>query len=237
MQHHVFNFVTLETTIAFIVQEFIIRIFTPVPYTMSFLRPMSMLRSAALRPAALSATPRVSTQVRFATSDYGSGKGNPAGEKPQKQGENPSENVEHPGPAPPKVAQGKSSSSPNKDSNAGQNENPKPTSSSPTPPTGKREFSTSARQLKESKEPAVEQAKQNEPSKSEVKGAQPKILNANPPSGGEESQEVKEHNEDMKKRAEQAHEQVSNEDAEKDKVPASFWKGEGGRSGSEGVRG
>lgn len=192
---------------------------------MSFLRPMTMLRSAALRPAVLSAAPRARLQVRFATSDYGSGDGNPAGEQPQKQGENLSENVEHPGPPPPKVAQGQSSSSPNKDSNAGQNEGPKPTSSSPTPPTGKREFSTSARQLKESKEPAVQQGKQNEPSKNEVKGAKPKILNASPPSGSEESQEVKEHNEDMKNRAEKAHEQVSNEDADKDKVPASFWKG------------
>lgn len=164
-------------------------------------------------------------QLRFGSSDYGSGTGNPVGEKPQKQGENPSENVEHPGPAPPKVAQGQSSSSPNKDSNAGQNEKPKPTSSSPTPPTGKREFSTSARRLKESKEPAVEQAYQNKPSKNEVKGAKPKILNENPPSGDQESQDVKEHNEDMKNRAEQAHEQVSNEDADKDKVPASFWKG------------
>lgn len=191
---------------------------------MSFLRPLSMLRSAAARPAVLSAR-KAHGQVRFATSDYGSGKGNPAGEKPQQQGENPSENVEHPGPPPPKVAQGQSSSSPNKDSNVGQNDKTKPTSSSPVPPTGKREFSTSAYQLKESKEPAVEQAKQNQPSKSEVKGAKPKILNANPPSGSEQSQEVKEHNEDMKRRAEQAHEQVSNEDAEKDKVPASFWKG------------
>jgi hypothetical protein len=192
---------------------------------MSFLRPMSMLRSAALRPAALSAAPRARMQVRFATQDYGSGEGNPAGEKPEKQGANPSENIEHPGPPPPKVAQGKSSSSPDKDSNSGQNEKPKPTSSSPTPPSGKREFSTSARQLKEQKEPAVEQAKQNEPSKSEVKGAKPKILNENPPKGDEQSDDVKSHNKDMENRAEQAYEQVSNEDAEKDKVPDSFWKG------------
>ncbi|KAL6711201.1 hypothetical protein ACN47E_005732 [Coniothyrium glycines] len=204
---------------------------------MNFIRPMSMLRSAALRPAVFSAAPRARMQARFATQDYGSGDGNPVGEKPQQQGENPSENIEHPGPPPPKVAQGQSSSSPNKDSNAGQNEKPKPTSSSPTPPTGKREFSTFARRLKEVKEPAVEQAQKNKPSKNEVKGAQPKILNANPPSPEEESQEVKQHNEDMKHRAEQAHEQVSNEDAEKDKVPRSFWKGEGGRGGSEGVRG
>ncbi|KAI4656056.1 hypothetical protein J4E93_000772 [Alternaria ventricosa] len=206
---------------------------------MSFLRPMSMLRSAALRPAALSAAPRARVQVRFATSDYGSGKGNPAGEKPEKQGANPSENLEHPGPAPPKVAQGKSSSSPNKDSNASQNDSPKPTSESPAPKSssGKREFSTSARQMTDNKEPAVKQGQDNKPSPNEVKGAKPKILNENPPASEEQSEDVKQHNKDMDNRAEQAHEKVSNEEAEKDKVPGGFWKGEGGRSGSEGVRG
>jgi hypothetical protein len=71
----------------------------------------------ALRPA-LSTIPRARPQVRFATQDYGSGAGNPAGEKPEKQGANPSESLEHPGPAPPKVAKGQSSSSPNEDSSS-----------------------------------------------------------------------------------------------------------------------
>ena len=191
---------------------------------------MSMLRSAALRPAALSAAPRTHFQVRFATQDYGSGKGNPAGETPEKQGPNLSENLEHPGPPPPKVAQGKSSSSPDSDSNANQNEAPKPTSESPASSSnksssGKREFSTSARQMKENKEPAVQQGQQNKPSPSEIKGAQPKILNEKPPSAEEESEEVKEHNKDMSNREEQAHESVDNKDAEKDKVPSGYWKG------------
>jgi hypothetical protein len=82
---------------------------------MSFLtRPASALRSAALRPA-LSSIPRARPQVRFATQDYGSGDGNPAGEKPAQQGKNRSEHLEHPGPPPPKVAEGQSSSSPNND--------------------------------------------------------------------------------------------------------------------------
>ncbi|KAF2852146.1 hypothetical protein T440DRAFT_420855 [Plenodomus tracheiphilus IPT5] len=170
---------------------------------LTFLRPVSLLRSAALRPAALSAAPRARVQVRFATSDYGSGDGNPAGEKPAKQGQNPSENLEHPGPAPPKVAQGKSSSSPNSD-NGGSNSNPRSDSSTSNAKTGssstKREFSTSARQ-NASKEPAVEQGKQNQPSSSEVKGAQPKILNENPPKSSEQSEEV------------------SNADAKNDKIP------------------
>lgn len=36
---------------------------------------------------------------------------------------------------------------------------------------------------------------------------------------------MKQHNKEMDQRAEKAHEQVSNEDAEKDKVPKSFWAG------------
>lgn len=177
---------------------------------------MSMLRAAALRPAA----PLSRMQVRFATQDYGSGAGNPAGEKPEKQGQNPSENIEHPGPPPPKVAQGQSSSSPNKD--GGSNSQPKADSSTSNAKTGsssgKREFSTSARRFA-SKEPAVAQGKQNAPSKSEVKGAQPKILNENPPKAEDESGDVKQHNKEVKQRAEKPAGQVSNEDAGKDKVP------------------
>merc|ERR1712137_862229 len=83
--------------------------------TMPFLRPACLLRSAA-RPTAVRPAFFARTQVRFATQDYGSGDGNPAGEKPQQQGPNPSEGIEHPGPPPPKVARGQSSSSPNDDS-------------------------------------------------------------------------------------------------------------------------
>jgi hypothetical protein len=88
---------------------------------MSFLtRPASALRSAALRPA-LSSIPRARAQVRFATQGYGSGDGNPAGEKPAEQGKNRSEHLEHPGPPPPKVAKGQSSSSPNNDDSKSSN--------------------------------------------------------------------------------------------------------------------
>ncbi|KAF1842147.1 uncharacterized protein K460DRAFT_370143 [Cucurbitaria berberidis CBS 394.84] len=197
---------------------------------MSFLRPMSMLRSAALRPAALSAAPRARLQLRFATGDYGSGDGNPAGEKPKEQGKNLSENLEHPGPPPPKVAEGKSSSSPNDDktstNKAPQTSSSSSTSSSKGSSSGKREFSTSTRRWADSKEPAVKQGQQNKPSPNEVKGAQPKILNENPPASEDESEDVKKHNEEMDSRAEQAHEKVSNEDAAKDKVSDKFWKGE-----------
>lgn len=192
---------------------------------------MSMLRSVALRPAALSAAPRARVQVRFGTSDYGSGEGNPAGEKPEKQGQNASENLEHPGPPPPKVAEGKSSSSPNEERSSSSNNatqsSPSSSSSSSSKgsPCGKREFSTSARRWADSKEPAVKQGQQNKPSAGEVKDAKPKILKENPPTKENESEDVKQHNEEMDNRAEQAHEKVANEDAGKDKVPDGFWKG------------
>jgi hypothetical protein len=163
---------------------------------MSFLtRPASLLRSAAIRPA-LSAAPRARQQVRFATQDYGSGAGNPAGEKPEKQGQNPSENLEHPGPPPPKVAKGQSSSSPNNDdSSAKQSQSQSPSQSS------------------------------SSGSKSGNKGAQPKILNENPPTEEEQNEDVKRHNKEMEQRTERAHEQASNEDAKNDKVPKKFWAG------------
>jgi hypothetical protein len=172
---------------------------SPNIYIMSFMRPVSLLRSAALRPATRVAS-IARPQVRFATQDYGSGDGNPAGEKPQQQGASNSESLEHPGPPPPKVARGKSSSSPNEDSG----------SSSTSSSSGKQSQSNDG-------------ASKSGDGQS-VKGARPKILNENPPAT--ESADVKQHNEEMKHRAEKAHEQVSNEDAEQDKVPKSFWAGE-----------
>lgn len=197
---------------------------------MSFLRPTSMLRSAVLRPAARSGAPRVLFQARFASQDYGSGDGNPVGEKPQQQGKNPSENIEHPGPPPPKVAQGQSSSSPDEDKSSSTNNSTQhdaqssSSSNKNSPPSGKREFSTSTRRLSK-EEPTKSQAQQNKPKPDEVKGAEPKILNENPPSGEEQNEDVKKHNKEMGNRAEQAHAKVSNEDAEKDKVSDKYWKG------------
>ena len=72
---------------------------------MSALR--TSLRSTLLR--SFLTTPRTSLPIasqRFATQDYGSGTGDPVGDNPQQQGENPSADLEHPGPPPPKVGQG-----------------------------------------------------------------------------------------------------------------------------------
>lgn len=169
---------------------------------------MSFLRRAAvpgtmLRPV-LSTAPRARIQARYASQDYGSGAGNPAGEQPQKQGKNPSEELEHPGPPPPKVAQGKSPS-PNEQSGS------KPSSGS-----GSKSGSTS-------KQDGLSRGS------SSKKGApQPKILNEDPPD--EKGEGVKEHNEEMDRRAEKAHERVTNTDAKKDKVNPKFWSGRSPRS-------
>ncbi|KAF2660459.1 hypothetical protein K491DRAFT_58457 [Lophiostoma macrostomum CBS 122681] len=166
---------------------------------MSFLRSSAIFRPTALRPV-FSAAPRARVQARFASQDYGSGEGDPVGEKPQQQGKNPSEHLEHPGPPPPKVGQNKSSS----------------------PNEGSGGESKSQSSSSESKGSSVE----SEPTKKDVagvKGAQPKILNENPPDEHDES--VKQHNREMDNRAEKAFEQVSNEDAKKDKAPPGFWSG------------
>ena len=151
---------------------------------MSFLtRPASLLRSAAIRPV-LSVVPRARQQVRFATQDYGSGAGNPAGEKPEKQGQNPSEHLEHPGPPPPKVAKGQSSSSPNNDDSAANQ-------------------SQSQSQL--------QSQSSSSGSESGKKGAQPKILNEKPPTEEKQNEDVRRHNEEMEKRTDRAHEQAAKE--------------------------
>ncbi|KAF2872003.1 hypothetical protein BDV95DRAFT_493130 [Massariosphaeria phaeospora] len=161
---------------------------------MSFLRTTTMFRASVLRPA-LSAAPRARMQVRHSTQDYGSGKGNPAGENPKDQGDRGpvSAEMEHPGPSPPKVAQNNKSSSEssvNKSSDS---------------------------QAKSSSEGAGGKSGNSK------KGAQPKILSDNPPDENHES--VRQHNEEFAKRPDRANAQVSNKDAEKDKAPAGYWGG------------
>ncbi|KAF2084965.1 hypothetical protein K490DRAFT_47825 [Saccharata proteae CBS 121410] len=129
----------------------------------------------------------------FASGDYGSGKGDPVGENPQDQGPSKSSDLEHPGPPPPSAGQG-TGTTPTKGTADGHN-----TGSSKSEGSGHGNKSQ------------------------QVKGAQPKILNANPPK--EESEEVAQHNREMEQRAERADTKISNEDAEKDKVPKGFWSG------------
>lgn len=67
--------------------------------------------------------------------------------------------------------------------------------------------------------------KQSSNNESVSSGAQPKVLNANPPAEGEQSEEVARHNREVSQRYDRAHEKAENEDAEKDKVPKGFWSG------------
>ena len=55
--------------------------------------------------------------------------------------------------------------------------------------------------------------------------AQPKLYSENPPKDEEASQDVKEHNEQMSKRADKPSEKVKDEDVENDKVNKGFWSG------------
>ncbi|KAL9094729.1 MAG: hypothetical protein Q9165_002999 [Trypethelium subeluteriae] len=163
----------------------------------------------------------------LATSDYGSGAGDPRGENPQSQGANPSADKEHPGPPPPQAGQG-SGSTPTKGTAEGHN-----VSDSPSAPSsgggggssaqnsgsgaegGKRQFSTSVRVGKDD-------ALRSKPNQ----GAEPKILKDAAPEGGESSEEVRKHNEEFERRHDKAHARVTEADAEKERVGKGFWTGE-----------
>lgn len=168
---------------------------------MPFFRPVPIVRNAGLRPF-LCTAPRARPQVRYATQDYGSGEGNPVGENPQQQGRNPSENLEHPGPPPPKVAKGKSPSPDEKQSSPNESQ------------------TSSSSQSKSSSESGGDSSK--------GKGSpQPKILNESPPEVENES--VRKHNKEFEERSDRAHERANDDDAMADKVSSKFWSGQGGR--------
>ncbi|EKG20185.1 hypothetical protein MPH_02542 [Macrophomina phaseolina MS6] len=95
----------------------------------------------------------------------------------------------------------------------------------PPPDVGKGSDASAPKGQSKGGEKKSEPQQQQQQQKSQsVKGAEPKILNANPPS--EESPEVRQHNQEMENRAERAETKVSNEEAEKDKVSPGFWSGE-----------
>lgn len=117
---------------------------------------MSLIRATSLRQFQATGAPALRTQrAAFsilphaqASSDYGSGKGDPKGENPQEQGANPSADLEHPGPPPPKEGQGSgggptkggkvtsNSGNASKHSQGAQNTNgPQPKISNPNPPS------------------------------------------------------------------------------------------------------
>lgn len=128
------------------------------------------------------------------SSSYGGGEGDPKGENPQKQGSNPSADLEHPGPPPPKAGQG-TGGGPTKAHGGGQN-------------TQENESSSG-------------QSKGSSGSSGGVSGSsQPKILGEN---NFEHSEDVRAHNEDMKKRHDRPVEHA--EDDGSDNVGKGFWSG------------
>jgi hypothetical protein len=178
---------------------------------------MSFLRATSLRQFQAVGAPAFRTQRAafsittrsLATSDYGSGKGDPRGEKPQEQGANPSADLEHPGPPPPKEGQG---------SGAGPTKGGVDSSNS----------GNASEQSKKGKQQPQQQQQDQQKSSAQKSGApQPKIHNpSGPPSKESESEEVREHNRQMDQRTETASNQASNEDAKQDQVPKEFWRGE-----------
>ena len=89
----------------------------------------------------------------------------------------------------------------------------------PPPSAAQGKGGSKQQQSSESKQPSSGKSKSSE-------GAEPKILNESPPKEGEEPNDVAEHNKDVSRRADQAHEKVNEEQVEKDKVGKGFWKGE-----------
>jgi hypothetical protein len=174
-----------------------------------------MLPSIIKRSFLNSSRPKIATRslqpsVRWATQDYGSGQGNPKGEKSQDQGANPSADKEHPGAPPPKEGEG-SGGSPTKGTSDGHN-----TGSAKQAQPQKRGYSTMRQFSTGNSLWAKGKPKSTD-------GLKPKILDESPPSKGEESSEVKKHNEEMEGRSDRAHEQI---DGNKEEVDPQFWSGE-----------
>lgn len=163
-------------------------------------RPSASLTSLLRRPFTR-VNPHTSLSLssrRLYASGYGDGKGDPKGENPEKQGSNPSADLEHPGPPP--VAEGQGTgSSPTKGSSKGHSSKP---SSSPSSSASKSTSSDSS---------------------SSRTGAQPKIHDERdgPAAFGTNQEDVDQHNREFENR----HGRAQARDDGKDKVPKEFWKG------------
>ena len=131
----------------------------------------------------------------YAGSSYGGGEGDPKGERPQEQGSNPSADLEHPGPPPPDVGKG-TGGGPTKKGGDGHNTQENASSSNQTGSGGSNGGSG---------------------------GPQPKIHSEGAPAEGNQSEEVRKHNEDMGKRHDRPEEKSPDKE---DKVDKGFWKGE-----------
>jgi len=219
----------------------------------------------------VTSTPALSRS--YASGDYGSGEGDPKGEKPKEQGTSPATTeLEHPGPPAPDVGQGSSGSTPTKEGpgkgdstytpdHAGNNPAAKQGGGTGTPASGARSYSTStafasARRAfstsavvskseggsagigekageaipsnsssssTDKNKSAASTKEQNEKVNTETKSGSPRLSGQAP----EETEDVKKHNEDVKKRGKV--QQTGKEDASEqgnDKVGKGFWSGE-----------
>jgi hypothetical protein len=139
---------------------------------------------------------------RMATQDYGSGEGDPKGEKPQEQGANPSADLEHPGPPPPKVGQGSGGAT--KAGADGHNTG--------AAKQNKKHFSTLARRMSEERPKSTE-------------GLEPKLNKGkSPPAEEDLPEDVKQHNREMDKKPEQPADRLGDDQSKKDdKVGKEFW--------------
>lgn len=192
--------------------------------------------------SALTASRFLLPQRRLAHGDYGSGDGNPAGEKPQDQGPNPSEHLEHPGPPPPDVGKGtggantKPSSSSKSDSNSGSSggggkeasgkssdgaeSESKSDSSSSSSSSTTQSSSSSSSSSKGTQGSGYDHS--DTAGKAAVKsGAQPKF-NLEPPKDVDQ-EDVKRHNDEVDQRKAKAHDYGGDVG---DEVGKGFWSGE-----------
>ena len=157
-------------------------------------RPITSIRSS---PRSL-LSPAYAQQHRLYAggSSYGSGEGDPKGENPSDQGSNPSADLEHPGPPPPSVGQG-TGGGPTKGGTEGHNTEQNDSS-------GQASASGGANGGKGDG------------------GPQPKIHKHEAPEENAHSDEVRAHNEDIKKRHDRPNEKSADEN---DGVDKSYWSG------------
>jgi len=153
------------------------------------------------------ANPISYTARRLASSDYGSGAGNPAGENPKDQGPSNSSQIEHPGPPAPDVGQGQSGSTPTKEGPGGSTYSSGKGGS--TGKEGNKEGGVAAT------EGAAKSGETNSASDSAERSDKAKTaggkgrntLGSGKEQEGEEPEDVKKHNEDVKKRGHRSSEQ------------------------------
>jgi len=151
-------------------------------------------------------SPITYTARRLASSDYGSGAGNPAGENPKDQGPSNSSQIEHPGPAAPDVGQGKSGSTPSKEGPGGSTYSSGKGGS--TGKEGSKEGGVAATEGAAKSGETQKSANDSGSDKAKTAGGKGRnTLGSGKEQEGGEAEDVKRHNEDVKKRGHRSSEQ------------------------------